>query len=237
MKPRVVLLNCSRNADDAARNFRRVLDARVSEFRVTDGDLPEPTRPVDAAVVSGSRASVLDDEDWIRDTEEWVARAVDRGVPVLGVCFGHQLLASALGGTVESMDEYEVGFHDVHHRDVSMLFQGVPESFRAFTFHSDEVSSLPDGAVRLAGNDRCDVQAFRRGHAFGVQFHPEFDSHTVRKALGYRDVSREHVERVLESLEANVREYNRIRELFRNFTEYVTNRPDAGHLGRRTLPQ
>lgn len=232
MTPRIVLLNCSRNLDDAHRNFRRELDAAVTEFRVTDGEFPSGDRPVDAVVVSGSRSSVLDDDEWIDETEEWVGDAVRRGVPVLGVCFGHQLLATALGGTVESMASYEVGFKDVRRHETSRLFDGVDKEFTAFSFHSDEVTDLPDDAVRLAGNDRCAVQAFRHGHAFGVQFHPEFDSHTVKKALEYRDVRPGRIQEVLESLAADIREFTQVKQVFRNFTDYVLDRQDASHLGR-----
>lgn len=235
MKPRVALLNCSRNADDAHRNFRRELGARVTEFAATDGSLPSEDRPFDAAVVTGSRASVLDDDDWIDETREWVANAVHRGVPVLGVCFGHQLLAQALGGSVDSMGSYEVGFEDVRHRTNSMLFDGIDREFTAFEFHSDAVTGLPEDAVRLASNDRCAVQAFRSGHAFGLQFHPDFDSHTIRKALEYRDVDPERISDVLDSLEDDIDEYTQVKRVFDNFTDFVLERTDAHHLGRGTV--
>lgn len=231
MRPRVALLVASEGVDDAPRNFRRELPAVVSAFDVVNGEWPGSYGDYDAVVVSGSPYAVYDDREWIPKLRAWVRGAVDRRMPTLGVCFGHQLVASALGGTVEPMDEFEVGFHEIHRTRDSMLLDGLDEWFTAFTVHGDEVTALPDGAVRLAGNNFTDVHAFRCGHAFGVQFHPEFDLHTAKRALEMRDVREDRIETVLGRLNrAHYREAVRVKRVFENFVGYV----DAAHPhGRR----
>jgi len=231
MRPRVALLVASENVDDANRNFRRELPAVVSEFDVVAGEFPASYGTYDAVVVSGSPYAVYDDRPWIPKLEAWARGAVDRQIPTLGVCFGHQLLARALGGDVEPMDRYEVGFHEIHRTGESRLLDGLDEWFTAFTAHRDEVTRLPDGAVRLAENNFTDVHAFRDGPAFGVQFHPEFDLHTAKRVLEMRDVREDRIEEVLGHLHKDrYREASRVKRVFRNFLDRV----EASHPhGRR----
>lgn len=234
MRPHVALLNCSSGADDAYRNFRRELPAIVHEYDAQHSEFPEPGRELDGVVVSGSRSSVLDDEQWIRDTEEWVAAAHETGLPVFGVCFGHQVLATALGGRVEEMDEFEVGFTDVRKQTDEPLLSRVDDEFTAFQFHEDEVVELPSDAAVVAANDRCAVQAFRAGQSMGVQFHPEFDLHTVQSALEERDVRPERINEVLEGVVKNVREFTRIRTVYEQFCEYALD-SEARAVDRRAV--
>jgi len=184
-RPRIALLNAARDPADNARNFRRELDADLVEFHAADGELPDGF-DFDAAVVTGSRVSVYWDEPWIDPLREWVATADDRDLPLLGVCFGHQLVADALGGTVEPMGEYEIGYREVTHDGADPLFDGVDDSFTVFTTHSDAVAELPPGADLLAEND-YGVHAFRRGNAYGVQFHPEYDPETAERVTTRKD--------------------------------------------------
>lgn len=130
-------------------------------------------------VISGSHAMVTDDAPWMKDLAHWLHQVCMAGIPVLGICFGHQLLAQTLGG--------EVGLHpaglelgtvpvaiqtDVSHDPV---WQGMPACFDAQVVHYQSVLRLPQGACVLAGNAHEPHQAFRwRNHVWGVQFHPEF---------------------------------------------------------------
>ena len=176
--PQIAVLDASIGETPAERNFRRELDTVVTVFKSSEGQLPPtPTGnglfPHDGAVVSGSQTAVYEDRPWIDEVESWVRAASDAGVPVLGVCCGHQLIAQAFGGTVDPMGRDELGYEHIKRTgETGPLFDGIADSFVAFETHSDEVTSLPAGATVLAENSTS-IQAFRIGTAWGVQFHPE----------------------------------------------------------------
>ncbi|MFC6873872.1 type 1 glutamine amidotransferase [Halobellus marinus] len=217
---RLALLNASHDDEHTPRNFRRELDADLVEFDVTANERPADLG-FDGVVVTGSRASVYWDRDWIRPLVEYVADAHERGLPILGVCYGHQVLASALGGHVEGMGEYELGYREVRRTADDELFAGVPDSFTVFTSHSDAVTELPPGADLLAEND-YGIHAFRRGNAWGVQFHPEYDRETATAITKGKDLPDERIESVLAGItEENYAEACQAKRLFENFTTYV----------------
>jgi GMP synthase (glutamine-hydrolysing) len=182
---RVALLDASVGETPAERNFTRELDAEVRTYKVSEGEFPPRVdaseRPFDAVVVSGSQTSVYDEEPWIAATAAWVREAVKAGVPLLGVCWGHQLLARAVGGEVDPMGGIgELGYTTVERLETSdPLFDGVDPSFVAFETHTDEVTALPSAATPLAETERA-LQAFRVENAWGAQFHPEYDRDTAR---------------------------------------------------------
>jgi len=222
---RIALLTAAYEASHTWRNFRRELDADLVEFHTTEGELPE-TVGFDAAVVTGSRASVYHDEPWIDDLKRWVEEGIESGLPVLGVCFGHQLVADVLGGRVTDMGEYELGYRDALRRADSTLLAGTGRPLTAFQTHSDRVARLPPGATLLAANG-YGVQAFRRNRVWGVQFHPEYDMRTARAVTrGYlgegRTLPDSAVRRVLDDIDDET--YGAACEtkcLFENFTAYV----------------
>jgi GMP synthase (glutamine-hydrolysing) len=217
----VAVLDASHGDPHTRRNFRRELDADLVEFDVTEGDRPDADADVDAAVVTGSRASVYWDEPWIEPLVDYVADAHDRRLPILGVCYGHQVLAAALGGRVEPMDEYEIGYREITRTGDDELLAGVPERFVAFTTHSDAVTELPPDAELLAEND-CGIHAFRCGRSWGVQFHPEYDRETAADLTKRKDLDEDRIRSVLDGITAeNYDAACRTKRLFDNFTDYV----------------
>lgn len=133
------------------------------------------------AVVTGSHGMVTDREAWSEKLAVWLATLVENDVPVLGICYGHQLLAHALGGEVVYRSEgREVGtvrimLHDEGHDDPLLGSLNPHGAFLAHAIHSQSVRTLPQGAVLLAYSELEPHAAFRAGAcAWGVQFHPEF---------------------------------------------------------------
>ena len=180
-------------ADWIARGLRlpagmlAVVDPRRGE------ELPSP-RGLAGVVVTGSVAMVTDREEWSQRTAAWLAGAVAADVPVLGICYGHQLLAHAMGGLVDYNPKgREFGTVEVRLLPAAAddsLLSHLPPVFRAQASHSQSVLRLPPGAVLLAANDHDRCHAFRLGRcAWGVQFHPEFDADIVRTLTGARDES------------------------------------------------
>lgn len=224
---RIALLNAAHDGDHTRRNFRREVDADLVEYSVTERELPA-NMAFDACIVTGSRASVYWDEPWIVDLKRYVGEAVESGLPFLGVCYGHQLLADVLGGSVESMDEYEIGYRTVEQDGDNALLAGVDEEFTVFTTHSDRVVEAPPGATVFARNE-YGIHGFRKGDVFAVQFHPEYDMETAEAVSTGKDdiLSDETLQRVLGGITAdNYAAACEAKRLFDNFTQYVRHQRD-----------
>jgi GMP synthase-like glutamine amidotransferase len=142
----------------------RGIPARVVDLREGDA-APDPTE-FDFVVSLGSEVSVHDDEPWIPAERRTLDRAVERDVPVLGLCFGGQSLAVTLGGDVERMPATEVGWLHVQSDDPELIPSGPWLEYHRERF------SVPPGAVELARRD-ASPQAFVFGPHLGLQFHPE----------------------------------------------------------------
>lgn len=146
--------------------------------------LPAPKETL-AAVVTGSSSMATDAAAWSLRIEAWLRELVARKIPVLGVCYGHQLLARALGGRVDwNPKGREIGSIEVRlnaEGRSAELFGGLPQTLLVQASHSQSVTQLPAGAQLLAGNDHDAMHSFAVGtHAFGIQFHPEFDADIAR---------------------------------------------------------
>ena len=159
------------------------------ELATVELDHGEPIGDLDAfdlMVVMGGPMDVWDEDGhpWLRPEKEAIRRWVrELERPFLGICLGHQLLADALGGAVDPMPAPEVGLAPVHVTEAGgddpLLF-GLPSPLCGLQWHGSEVTRLPMGAVTLATNETCAVQAFRVGdRAWGLQFHVEVGQDTV----------------------------------------------------------
>jgi GMP synthase (glutamine-hydrolysing) len=144
-----------------------------------------------AVVVSGSFAMVTDRAPWSEDTALYLREAHGQGLPILGVCYGHQLLAHALGGeVVVNPSGRHAGTAHVHTTPAARtdaLFGVLPAELTVQVSHLQHVARLPPEAVLLAFAEGDPHQAFRVGErAWGVQFHPEFDASVSRSYIETR---------------------------------------------------
>jgi GMP synthase (glutamine-hydrolysing) len=151
-------------------------------------DLPA-VEDLSGAIMTGSPAMVTDRADWMQALSAWVRQAVQKDLPLLGVCFGHQLLAQAMGGEVDYHPEgREIGTVEIQLTPEGRqdpLLGILPEAFIAHATHAQTVIRLPEKALRLAGNPFEAHHAFRVGdNAWGVQFHPEFTADIMRAYIG-----------------------------------------------------
>jgi len=170
---------------------RRWLDlpqARFVSYPAFDGILPDDPREADLWVITGSRFGVLDDRAWIAPLEAFVRRVRDAGGIMLGICFGHQLIAKALGGEVAKSD-----------RGVLLAVQSYtptgwpaalgpqPATLRLQAYHLDQVTCPPEGARTIATSATCKHAAlWYPGFALSVQGHPEFGPDYMRALLNAR---------------------------------------------------
>lgn len=141
-----------------------------------------------AVYLSGSSASAYETDEWIGRLGQAIRGWAEREVPILGVCFGHQMIAEALGGKVERNPKgWEVGVQEVELTEEGMhdaLFRGFPRRFPVMQSHQDIVTRLPPGARMLAGNAMSTFQSFALGDRIRtVQFHPEYTPEHLRFLL------------------------------------------------------
>lgn len=165
----------------------------------TIGDTPIQVEVIDVAaggalpeiaacagvIVTGSPAMVTDKLPWSIALEGWLPGLVTACVPVLGICYGHQLLAESLGGQAGDHPlGKEIGTVPVRlsgDAESDPLFCDLPDAFPAHATHTQSALRLPPQTVHLAANDHEPNHAFRYGKcAWGVQFHPEFDATVMR---------------------------------------------------------
>jgi GMP synthase (glutamine-hydrolysing) len=167
--------------------------ARTRILDVRNGSALPDYEGISGVVITGSHDRVTDHQKWSERTAEWLSGAVERRIPILGICYGHQLLAYALGGQVaDNPDGLEFGTVEVHLNENARddpLFGGLPTPVRAHVSHSQSVLELPAGARLLASSALDPHQAFVVGKsAWGVQFHPEFDTGIVVEYIrSFRD--------------------------------------------------
>lgn len=136
---------------------------------------------VSGVVVTGSHAMVTDREPWSECIAQWIPGVLARGIPFLGICYGHQLLAYSMGGVVGYHPRgREIGTVTIKvyaEAKEDPLLRVLPGEFPAHVTHSQSVLKLPPGAELLAGNEFEPHHAFRLGKsAWGLQFHPEFNA-------------------------------------------------------------
>jgi GMP synthase (glutamine-hydrolysing) len=176
---------------DGAMNFQRLLSGQPQGvYRALHEPPPSDVLDWSGIVISGSAASVTSPEPWMDGLADLVRDAVDGSVPVLGVCFGHQMVAHALYGlgAVRRAETPEIGWRDIEVLSTDSLLAGLGGGFRTFESHFDEVSPDIDGLQVLARSRHCAVQAFRleRGPVWGVQFHAEMALEEARDLANRR---------------------------------------------------
>jgi GMP synthase (glutamine-hydrolysing) len=155
-------------------------DILSTNIRVDLGEVVPDLRDYDAVIFAGGEYRPEEFDGPVFDGErERIMEALEAGLPILGICLGHQLLAHWLGGKVKR-GRWEVGWLPVVANEQGLedpLLVGLGETFYAFLWHGDEVTRLPEEAVLLASSERCRVQAYRLGDSpvWGVQFNPQYD--------------------------------------------------------------
>ncbi|WP_147198490.1 glutamine amidotransferase [Pantoea sp. MBD-2R] len=162
--------------------FVAALDLQPDEYRVIRPDLgealPDPAS-LSAAILTGSWAMVTDHADWSERTAAWIRSAMDHQLPLLGVCYGHQLMSYALGGLV---DDNPRGVERGQQRIATQpgcekdpLLSSLPPHFSAWLSHQQSVLQAPEGAQVLATSamDECQIIRYSQ-QALSFQFHPEF---------------------------------------------------------------
>ena len=196
-------------------------------LRAAHEELPAALE-ADGIIITGSAASLLNAPEWALRLEERVAQTAEKDTPILGLCFGHQVLARAVFGerAVRSAPQPELGWTTIEQRGDDVLFSGVEREFECFVSHSDEVNaeleSFRVGAQILASNEVCAVEAFRVNERplWGVQFHAEMGLEDSRELVTSR-LGRDSEEAARRLVGASATP-NLVRTLFDNFRSQVS---------------
>ncbi len=160
--------------------IRNMISSKVCVSKIVRAYLGEPPTINEntAWIIMGSRYSAYEDLDWINSLKNSICQAVDKKIPILGICFGHQILCSALGAKVfDNSAGWEIGSSRVQLTDkgkLSPLFNGFDKQFSVYQSHHDVVSHLPDNIDLLCANEYGVQSISFSDFIYGVQFHPEF---------------------------------------------------------------
>lgn len=219
---------------DWFRTAMRVEPAQLQVVRVDDGEsLPAPGT-VAGAVITGSGAMVTDRADWSEHTAGWIRAAMDQDVPLFGVCYGHQLMAHALGGAVGWLPTgREIGTRTVTRSVGDGIHSAgwpaaLPRAFPAHTTHRQSVLEPPPGVAVLARSELDPHQLLRYApHAWSTQFHPEFTAEHMRAYVDARTDALREEGLDPDAIRAAITETGAARELLEDFAHAALARRSA----------
>lgn len=164
------------------------LDAEWTVFKVLEGSLPDNPRDFDGYLITGGDKNVGDQEPWQAPLIDFIRVLDQEKIPLVGICYGHQAIAYALGGTVKPAKQgYGVGIKDskVIHRPDWM--QHAPETVSLYSMHKQQVTQLPKQATSFLTSDFCPQSGFVVGnHMLAIQQHPDFNAEVSRELIGKR---------------------------------------------------
>lgn len=156
-------------------------------FRAHDGIVPSAHElgSFDAVMIGGSKAGVYEDHPWLDPLFATVRTAIDAHIPTIGICFGHQVVAAALGATVTPFE----GGWNLSGIDYRFIDAAPPrasdagDTIRLLAFHQDQVREVPVGTRRYLTADRCEIAGLVGDAILTMQPHPEFSSDVARAIL------------------------------------------------------
>lgn len=197
---RIGILNTDDVRPELAGEFGQYPDMFMRLLRQADADLefvtydthrgeyPTSLDDVDGFLITGSKASVYENKDWIRALQAFVVRLHERHKPLVGICFGHQLVAQALGGKTEKAAVgWGVGVHGARFIDKPPWLISAPDEFQLLVSHQDQVTRTAPGTRILAGSEFCPVAMCQvDDHILTFQGHPEFQRDYSRALIELR---------------------------------------------------
>ena len=200
--------------------FESLLARDLVPYDAVNGELPARPDECDAWLATGSRYSVYDDADWITRLLDFVRQVRDAETAFVGICFGHQLLAHAVGGRTDKASVgWGVGAIDTWVEPTSS------EQLLLY-MHQDQVVEVPDGATVIGRTDHCPIAMLELGPMLGIQAHPEFSATYVEALLDARvdRIGAEVTARAKQSLErvGDAEDAARVGRLITTFLETHT---------------
>ncbi len=182
--------------------FQRLVGPHLPEaafftVAIVDGEVAESPQQADGWIITGSRSGAYENEPWIPPLETFLRDCLKAHVPVVGICFGHQILAQAMGGEVVNSDKgWGVGLHDYTLTARPSWIEGMDTGFTIPAIHQDQVAKAPEGAQVFAQSDFCPIAGLVYGDpdkpdAFSIQPHPEMSAAFVA------DIAEERLQHII----------------------------------------
>jgi len=167
-------------------------DIQLRVYDVCHGELPQSIGECQGYITTGSRYSVYDNEPWIHALAEFVRQVHAHNAKFVGICFGHQLIAQALGGKVAKSDHgWCIGTKPVTLQETPAWMTPGQSEYRLLLSHQDQVLEVPQGGKVFGGNEHCPISMLGVGsNMLGIQAHPEF---TPEYAAALMDARRERI--------------------------------------------
>ena len=211
---------------DYADMFHALLAGRDFTFETYDVEhlqFPTNIRDCDGWLLTGSRHGAYEDHAFIPLLETFIRQTYAAHVPMVGICFGHQIIAQALGGHVEKFDGgWAIGLNDYTFDDLG------PVKLNAW--HQDQVLRLPEGAQTVASNGFCEHAALvYDDRAFTVQPHPEFESRVIREFVRLRKGSADYPDDIMDLAVENAAKSNDNAVLAQKITDFFKLPREAVH--------
>jgi len=202
-------------------HWKPYLDVAWDSFKATESHFPDLNKGYTHLILSGGEASIIERENWVYEEMEVVQDAVEKGLSILGSCYGHQLLAFALLGSesVQRCTHPEVGWIPIQIMVENELL-GKKRAAFSFSSHFDEVVNLSDAFIVLASSKDCQIQAFqmKKRPIWGIQIHPEINISNaqilLRKFMSLNLETKPFFEKALKS---TPKDSGLIRRIVRNF--------------------
>ena len=185
------------------------LPHKLRTYEVTKFQLPNDPKDSDLWLITGSSFGVYDNLAWISDIKDLIKQITEEKVPLLGVCFGHQILAEAMGGKVEkSMKGWGIGIHKYDRLTSTMWSEKLGKNFSGYASHQDQVTIIPKDSTSVYGSKFCPHSVLSYGdkekpNAISIQSHPEFSKDCLRAIISRRigkTIPKSVGKRALESL-------------------------------------
>ncbi|MCO1335573.1 gamma-glutamyl-gamma-aminobutyrate hydrolase family protein [Microbulbifer sp. OS29] len=147
-----------------------------STYEVQHGQYPSDIDDVDAYLITGSKTGVYDSKSWVSPLMDFVRKLHDQHKPTIGICFGHQLIAQALGGRAQKSDKgWGLGVHTYEMQETPSWMSEPKTEFSLLVTHQDQVDELPPGGRVLASSEFCPMAMVQvDDHMLSFQAHPEF---------------------------------------------------------------
>lgn len=166
------------------------LSLRFSSYEVNHGVYPDDIDEVDAYILTGSKSSVYENLDWINNLQAYIQKLHAHKKKLLGICFGHQMVAQALGGKTEKSEKgWGIGVKETYFEPVAKGENFNANSYRIIYSHQDQVTVAAPGSTVLAANDFCPIAMTAIGdHILTFQGHAEFSVDFARTFFDFRKI-------------------------------------------------